>query len=144
MFVWMRKGSVERVTDTRPTVAAGYEIINWSGDPPVEGQIWDGESFADPEIVEPDAAEERPVELSFKRFIVLVQTATGMTDEQAMDILVDSTKPSIRKLRFLMTDLDVPLTRDDPIVHSGLDTLVSESYFTEAGKAATLSAWPTE
>lgn len=79
--------------------------------------------------------------LTFVEFIELVQQAGQMTDEKAIEILATSTKPSIVLLRMKLEKADA-IARDNASVLRGLDTLVSESYINDAGKAAILKHWP--
>lgn len=111
------------------------------------GSAEEAEKFAMEALKKPYFMQEKVDEeetyksLSFVEFIELVQQAGEMNDEKAIEILATSTKPSIVLLRMKLEKAE-SIARDNASVMRGLDTLVSESYINEAGKAAILKHWP--
>lgn len=82
--------------------------------------------------------------LSFVAFLSLVQDAGGMSDEDAVSVLATSIDPSVVLLRLKLERAEGPITRDNPVVDAGLQTLVDKGLIDAAGRDAILANWPAD
>lgn len=82
--------------------------------------------------------EPAPLVLGRLQFIVLCQTAGGMTDA----MLVAAQKNPAFEAFWIKYQMASAVDRDDPITRTALDALAAGDYLPN-GKAAVIAAWPT-
>jgi hypothetical protein len=96
-------------------------------------------------LEEPEAAEPTPIPLDYVRYLALVKVAGGLSATVATSI-IDGTHGSaeVNFLQRLMSLHTGNFVLSDPIVQSGLETLIEEEVLTQAGKDAIEANWPVE
>lgn len=87
----------------------------------------------------PPQSAPAPTVLGRLRFIVLCQTAGGMTDA----MLVEAQKNPAFEAFWIKYQMASAVERDDPITRGALDALAAGGYLPN-GKAAVIAAWPVE
>ncbi|WP_279483400.1 hypothetical protein [Aureimonas sp. SK2] len=86
----------------------------------------------------PSVPEPRPTTLGRLQFIVLAQSAGGMTDA----MLVEAKDNPAFAAFWIKYQMAEAVERDDPITRGSLDALAAGGYLPK-GKAAVIEAWPT-
>ena len=151
IYAWIENGTVRDLHPNpsaafHPTVAKKY-TTTVPTTTKVGATLVDGE-WVNPQPPTPEAAPEPdpvPAPLTYPRFVALVREAGGLTADVALSIVDGThTSPEVRFLRALLLEATGPLERDDPLIQSGLDTLVQETVLTQEGRDAIIAAWPVQ
>jgi hypothetical protein len=149
----VRGGVVRNVVmnDVAPTGGAGETFINVDMIPCHAGDDYDGVNFSRAGSVlasvgyslsNPSARPPQPVMLSPAQFIVLLQSAGGLTPAKLAQAKAD-TSDNMIYLWTLWAGLRDGLVKGDTLTNQALGVLQSSGYLTAAQVTAVNNAWPT-
>ncbi|WP_420415130.1 hypothetical protein [Roseibium sp.] len=127
MKVLLQDNVVERVVEKVPSVVAGYQVMDWDGDRPDKGQIWNpgAQTFEDaPAAAGPPTHRTTVTAHEFKRLFTLTERMAidQARDQSVIDALSDDlAKTAARELKraldIFFGDLDNPLLPPLDVTH---------------------------